>query len=109
MTHRRMRVIWIIVGLALLSTSLSFAQQSPDSQVPQTVILNFVGEINTGSVTALLHVVSDQANKGTKKIILLISSPGGDTSAAFTAYNILRHMNVELTTFVRTLPDYPYM
>jgi ATP-dependent Clp protease, protease subunit len=90
-------IVACLVTLLLFVSASPLVAQQPSN--PQTVIITFVGGIDTNSVTALLRVVSEQTNRGAKKVILLISSPGGDTSAAFTAYNILRHMPIELTTF----------
>jgi ATP-dependent Clp protease, protease subunit len=36
---------------------------------------------------------------GVKKITIVISSPGGDMASAFAAYNILRSVPAEITTF----------
>jgi ATP-dependent protease ClpP protease subunit len=44
--------------------------------------------------------VNDQVQQHqTQHIVILISSPGGDTTAAFAAYNVLRNVKADITTF----------
>jgi len=43
--------------------------------------------------------VNNQVRVGTKKITIVISSPGGDTASAFAAYNVLKSVPAEITTF----------
>jgi ATP-dependent protease ClpP protease subunit len=59
-----------------------------------------MGEINTASAGQLLTIVNAQVRSGIHKIRIVMSSGGGDSSAAFAAYNYLRSLpNVEVTTF----------
>jgi ATP-dependent protease ClpP protease subunit len=44
-------------------------------------------------------MVDMQIKNGARKITILISSNGGDPSSAFTAYNYLRGVSAEITTF----------
>jgi len=67
-------------------------------QQPRRVVINFLAAINDNTINALLRTVAEQA-KTAQSIRILISSGGGDTSSAFTAYNILRNLPVEIETF----------
>jgi ATP-dependent protease ClpP protease subunit len=81
---------------------LVLAISSLDAQVPpeRSVAINFVAEVNSNNVNGLLRIVTEQVKIGTKKITILISSPGGDTTSAFAAYNLLRNtQGAEITTF----------
>ena len=75
------------------------AQQAPAQQAPERVIINFLPYIDSNSVNMLLSVVNAQVRNGTKKITIVISSVGGDPASAFAAYNILRNVPAEITTF----------
>jgi ATP-dependent Clp protease protease subunit len=87
---------FIAVAALLFPASLLPQSQSAKNQA---VIINFVLPIDSNTTNALLHAVNDQIRNGTQKITILISSPGGDTPSALAAYNILRNMPVEITTF----------
>lgn len=101
------RIISLAVVLALLVSALPLAaQESTQGTTPaptqpeSTTFLSFVGMIDSGSINNLLRIVNDQVQqRQTKHIVLLISSPGGDTTAAFAAYNVLRNVKADLTTF----------
>jgi ATP-dependent protease ClpP protease subunit len=70
------------------------------AQSPAPVaIISFVGPIDSGSMAVLVRNVNEQIQHGTSKVTILVASPGGDTAAAFGAYNILRNLPVEITTF----------
>lgn len=73
----------------------AYAQVGPQDRV----LINFLLPINSDTVNSLLRIVNDQAKKGITNITLLMSSPGGDTPAALAAYNVLRSLPIELTTF----------
>jgi len=47
----------------------------------------------------LIAIVNNQIRGGVHKIRIVLSSGGGDTSAAFAAYNYLRSAPAEITTF----------
>lgn len=44
-------------------------------------------------------MVNTQVLAGNHRITILISSPGGDTTAAFAGYNVLRRLPAEISTF----------
>jgi ATP-dependent protease ClpP protease subunit len=78
---------------------IASAAQQQQNQPQQVSVITFMGDINTASAGVLLQVVNQQIRNGIHKITLVISSGGGDPSAAFAAYNYLRNLPVELTTF----------
>jgi len=88
----------LAVLVSVMATPLS-SQQPITPQPPERVVINFLAGIDTNSVNMLLSVVNGQVRQGVKKITIVISSPGGDTTAAFAAYNILRNSTAEITTF----------
>ena len=45
----------------------------------------------------LLRIVNAQVQAHVPAITILLSSTGGDTSSAFAAYNLLRHLPIEVT------------
>jgi ATP-dependent Clp protease protease subunit len=92
-----MRRVVLSVVLVAVMFPLLMAQQQPAP--PQRVIINFLLPIDSNSVNMLLAVVNGQVRSGVKKITIVISSPGGDTASAFAAYNILRNVPAEITTF----------
>lgn len=85
-----------MLALILIGTAPA---QMPSAAPPERVIINFIVPIDTNSVNMLLSVVNAQIRGGVKKITIILSSPGGDTTAAFAAYNILKSVPAEITTF----------
>jgi ATP-dependent Clp protease protease subunit len=73
--------------------------QTPPSPPPQRAIINFIVPIDSNTVNQLLGIVNNQVKLGVKNITIVISSPGGDTASAFAAYNILRNVPADITTF----------
>jgi ATP-dependent protease ClpP protease subunit len=93
-------VLAVAVASFLLAPILSAQNQVPASPAtPERVIINFIVPIDSNSVNMLLSIVNGQVRNGVKKITIVLSSPGGDTTAAFAAYNILKNVPVEITTF----------
>lgn len=60
--------------------------------------INFYSPIWPGSVSALMNVIQQKIQQGTDKIILLISSSGGQVKAGLTLYKFLKRIPVELET-----------
>jgi len=82
--------------LFALTFPVSTKAQQPEEK---KVIINFLVEVNASTVNQLLQVVNAQIRERVHKITILISSAGGDPSAAFAAYNFLRGIPAEVTTF----------
>src|SRR5258708_5180782 len=94
-----------IVLLVVLVRAFAFAQgeptqaSPPPAQPPDRAIISFLVPIDSNSVNLLLAIVNNQVRAGFKKITIVISSPGGDTASAFAAYNVLKSIPAEITTF----------
>ena len=86
---------------ALILPTLVLAQAPPLAQapVPERAVINFIVPIDSNTTNLLLTIVNNQVRAGVKKITIVISSPGGDTASAFAAYNILKNVPAEITTF----------
>lgn len=86
---------------ATISFGLSTAYPQPSQGTPQPhpVVITFVVPIDSNSANMLIHLVDQQTQMGVKDITLVLASPGGDTAAAFAAYNILKTLPINLTTF----------
>ena len=89
----------IVLLLSMCAVSSAFAQQPTPPPPPERAVITFIVPIDSNSVNYLIAIVNNQVRMGVKKITLVISSPGGDTAAAFAAYNILKNEPVEITTF----------
>src|SRR6266550_2750219 len=88
------------LGMAFLLCVISAqSQQIPVQVPPERVIINFIVPVSPDSVNLLMAIVNAQVRNGTKKITIVISSSGGDPNAGFAAYNFLRNVQAEITTF----------
>ncbi len=76
----------------------SFAQ-TPTQGPPERAIINFIVPITPDTVNLLIGIVNAQVRNGTKKITIAIASSGGDPASGFAAYNILKNIPAEITTF----------
>lgn len=92
----RLSVSLLSAVVLLISSSVTKAQQTTP---PPRVVINFVQPVTVDSVNLLLAAVNNQIRANQKNITIVLSSAGGDTLAAFAAYNILRSLPVEITTF----------
>lgn len=63
-----------------------------------TVYVSFSAEIIPATTEVLLRTCADLANKGTKTVHLLLSTPGGSVMHGLTIYNVLRGMPFKLIT-----------
>jgi ATP-dependent Clp protease protease subunit len=87
---------------SVLAVSLALSPclaQTPTPAPPERVIINFIAPVTTDTVNVLINIVNAQVRNGTKKITIVVSSSGGDPSAAFGAYNYLKNVQAEITTF----------
>lgn len=90
-------LIVLIAAAILIAAPLNAQQQQPES--PKRAIINFIVPIDSNTTNLLLGIVNNQVRAGIKDITIVISSPGGDTASAFAAYNILRNVPADITTF----------
>jgi ATP-dependent Clp protease protease subunit len=89
-------MLFLLLFASVFQSPISLAQQPAP---PERVIINFIAQVDSNTVNMLLAIINNQIRSGVKKITIVISSPGGDTASAFAAYNILRSLPVEITTF----------
>jgi ATP-dependent protease ClpP protease subunit len=66
--------------------------------MPRIDVVNFVSGINPKSVAALINATGNARNSGSTKIILNISSIGGDLAPIFGAYYHLRSLGIPLVS-----------
>jgi len=89
----RRRFLLSVVSIAIVLRSISaMAQvQQPATPAPaQPVVILFIGQITDTAIQRLMGMITTQVSKGVNKITIAISSGGGDTGAAFGAYNGLK-------------------
>jgi ATP-dependent Clp protease protease subunit len=65
---------------------------------PQPLVIKFFAPVVEQSANALMSVIDDAVNKGTKEIILLISTPGGTVFHGLSIYNYLKGLPIEKLT-----------
>jgi ATP-dependent protease ClpP protease subunit len=97
-TYRKFAVLLLIMAMALGGTGVR-AQTAPQLPADRTVIITFIVPVDSNSANMLIRTIAQQSDAGVKNITLVLASPGGDTAAAFAAYNILKTLPIELTTF----------
>ena len=97
---RTSRRWWLAVASILLVTLTGQAQQSATPQErPKVAVIRFFANIDAVGVSALLQTVDMQYKAGVRRFVILMSSPGGDLLSGFMAYNYLKGLPIELTTF----------
>lgn len=64
----------------------------------RTSYINFYSPVWPVSVGTLMNVIQQKIQQGAEKIVLLISSPGGQVNAGVTLYKFLKRIPVELYT-----------
>jgi ATP-dependent Clp protease protease subunit len=92
------RVALFLFLFPLLFASNCYAQ-AVQQNPPERVIINFIVPITPDTVNLLVGIVNGQVRNGTKKITIAIASSGGDPASGFAAYNILKNIPAEITTF----------
>ena len=63
-----------------------------------TVYIKFFAQVNGNSANALMGAIDQQIEQGKKKIILLISTPGGTVFHGISIYNYLKGIPIEIET-----------
>jgi ATP-dependent Clp protease protease subunit len=97
---KRTSRLFCVALVAVLLASIPLPAQQPQQPGPdQIAVITFLGDINTVSMGQLMGVVTAQLNRGFHKIRIVISSGGGDPTAAFAAYNYLHNIPAEVSTF----------
>lgn len=96
---RRVAPFWVRAVTVLLLCVIAVPSHAQQPSPAPSVVIRFFVEVNNNTINQLLALVSSQIASGVKRITLLISSTGGETTSAFTAYNFLKGVPVELTTF----------
>lgn len=64
----------------------------------KTVYIKFYAGVNAESVNKLMTIVEEQLKLGVEKIVLLISSVGGQVFHGISAYNFLKGIHAEIIT-----------
>jgi ATP-dependent protease ClpP protease subunit len=100
------RILSVIVSLALLVSVLPLAAQQqystqgtpavqPATPAAAPVVILFIAPITGDTIPRLMSLVTAQVTKGTTNITIAVSSGGGDTGAAFGAYNALKALQTQ--------------
>jgi len=63
-----------------------------------TTYIKFFALVNSASANALMGAIDQQIAQGKKKIILLISTPGGTVFHGISIYNYLKGIPIEIET-----------
>jgi ATP-dependent Clp protease, protease subunit len=100
----KMRSLSIALVLSMVCLALpAFGQQPTVMESPKpeekAAVIRFFAEVNPGTVGALLQTVDAQYKSGMRKFVILMSSGGGDLLSGFMAYNYLKGLPIEVTTF----------
>lgn len=70
----------------------------PVAPTPAEVYVLFSAEVNVNTTEALLATMANIANQGIPKVILGLSTPGGDVMSGMNLYNVLRALPFKLVT-----------
>jgi len=65
----------------------------------KTTYIRFFAEVNAKIVKALMQTVEQKLKEGAERLVILISSPGGNVSAGISAYNFLKGIPTEVITY----------
>lgn len=86
------------VALAWSCNFTLLGQQTGISAPPRTVVIRFYAQVSDASVAKMMDTIDREISDGTRRVIILISSPGGSVSAGLTAYNYLKGVPAEIIT-----------
>jgi ATP-dependent protease ClpP protease subunit len=83
------------VAVVVTACTPSLFSQAPE---PKTTVIRFYSPVTEQSVSQLLNTVDQKLKAGTKRFVLLISSPGGSVFAGLSAYHYLKGIPAEIIT-----------
>lgn len=63
-----------------------------------TIYIKFFGSIDEASAKSIMTAVEEKLKGGSKRFVLLLSSPGGNVFAGITLYNFLKGIPAEVVT-----------
>lgn len=93
------RKIFIFVFLGIFLFPSFCCSQTEVIDDKNTSYIQFYCTVNYDSVSYLISVINQELRKGTKKFVILISSPGGSVDAGISGYNYLKGIPAEVTTW----------
>lgn len=64
----------------------------------KTTYIKFFGGVDEANVKAIMATVEQKLKEGVTRVVLLISSPGGNVFAGITLYNFLKGIPAEVVT-----------
>jgi ATP-dependent Clp endopeptidase proteolytic subunit ClpP len=64
----------------------------------KTVQIKFFTGVNEASVKNLMSVIEQKLGEGVRRVVILLSSPGGNVFHGLSAYNFLKGIPVEVIT-----------
>ncbi len=83
----------------LISSSSAQAPQAASQEQPKAAVIRFFANIDPQTIGVLLQTVDAQYKIGVRRFVILISSQGGDVLSGMMAYNYLKGLQIDLTTF----------
>jgi ATP-dependent Clp protease protease subunit len=92
------RVYSFVCSLALAGTLANAQAPTAPPTPPKTTVIRFYAPVNELTVAQLLNNIDQKMKTGTKRFVLLISSPGGSVFAGLSAYHYLKGIPAEVET-----------
>jgi ATP-dependent Clp protease protease subunit len=89
---------FVMLAALPLAAQQQFTTQGSKPE-EKTAVIRFFSDVNPGTIGMLLQTVDAQFKAGTRKFVILMSSGGGDVLSGFMAYNYLKGLPIEITTF----------
>ncbi len=71
---------------------------SENNSTEEQLYISFLAGINQHTTDKLIAVMADMANKGKRKIYLMLNTSGGSVAHGMSLYNILKGLPITLTT-----------